>query len=269
LKYSQLTAYLSTKDKIIITSLDRNNHSDTDAQVYIDRFLINKLLKSGYNVLERDNHILLAATAEGAKNSDQLISLYNGSATDSLFNKTYIPIYYGSKILAYRLLELGTLKMKIPNSNETKRVGNAEIEFRIIDASTTQILASELITGYYEDTILDDELSFITNLHYKFDTDAYPLLKQIDGKNQIDNLSKTVEDKTITRYTVINLNFKRGTKSDAVIKFARTGSVIKSFVIPEESGIQKGYTYEWNVEKLPVGKYDIYINGKYESSIDL
>lgn len=263
---NNLITLMSTNDMVIIQSLDRNYQSDVDLQLVIQRGLISKLLYRNIPVLERDINILLALLAESSinYNSSNLLSIYSDTHNDSLikFNQPS-KLKEATKILGYRVLEFGYLIVPL-NDGMIERIGIIEIELRLIDALSSRILYSDILRNIYSDRISNDDYNIIDGLHFKFVSDALPLVKQEKAK---DLIQLELEKREVSNAGIIKLTFLYGAReSDVKIRNSITGELIKKFFIPSAGAANSDiYTYELklvdsNGKPLPPGDYSIYID---------
>ena len=204
---NDLTAYFSKTDKVIVSSLERFAHKEFDAQIITDRWLIGKLLQNNTMVLDRDEHTIALCLGEKRSNispSKQSNVQLNDSGLSASFiwNGTA-----GTKTLAYRILELGIGKVNSPDGKTVRRIGNTDLELRLINTETTQILYSGVVSANYEDTLTTAELAIVSGLHLSFENDALPLSKTYKAKEMLDQI-KTGAVSAITKNQIDSIIFK-------------------------------------------------------------
>lgn len=261
---TEMLNMLSGKDRIIVTSLERAYHSDNDVQVMTDRYFIKKLLSSSFNVLDREEHVLIASFAENNKNAGDMLNLLTLRNSEGLSIKIpYNLSQTATKILSYRVLELGVTKIPQNNSDLIKRFGNAEIEIRLVDASTTQILYTDIIRGNYEDLITKKEKQLVDNMHYRFEPDALPLSAKYQSKDFVtDNLNPGIGSKFGRK-----LQFQKGGRDSEVQVINHEKQIIAAnFVVPKAIAREDTFIYflpyiDKDGHPLPDGKYSIVIDG--------
>jgi hypothetical protein len=264
---NELLSVLQAKDKIIVKSIERDYYSDLDGQVNVERSFTRKLLRNGFSVLERDNNMMTSFIFENPKNISKLGKLQMKSMKDPSKIELDLNINVATKILAYRVLELGVFKQKIKDKEETRRIGNAEIEVKIIDAVTSQILFCKVLNAYNEEVINNKELDAINNLHANFEKDAYPLAQIIDVKNTFKEINESTGEKK--KASAIELNFLCNDLSNVKIVDASTGNIVDKFIVPAATPTQNKYKYTWDVTKVKRGKYNILIGEIFSGSFDV
>lgn len=262
---NELLSVFQAKDKIIVKSIERDYYSDLDGQVNVERSFTRKLLRNGFTVLERDNNIMNSFIFENPKNLNTLCKLKLNNIKDTSKIELSLNINVATKILAYRVLELGVFKQKSKDMEETSRIGNAEIEVKVIDAETSQILFCKVLNAYKEEVINNKELDAITNLHASFEKDAYPLAQIIDAKNTIADINKTEEKNK----KAIELNFQCNEISNVKIVNASTGNIVEKFVVPAATPTENKFKYIWDVTKIKKGRYNLLIEEVYSGFLDI
>lgn len=253
--------HISSDDKIIVQSVDRNFISDDDLQFVVYRGLVDKLLKKHLTVLDRDDNILAASLAESDNQFQKSWLVYKSKYADSLISFNNSKISRATKILGYRILEFGQSLVPIDEYN-IQRVGNIELELRLVDAITTQIYYIDQIHNIYKDLIPKEDYQIIADLHYEFVSDALPLVKKVQYKNIIMPVD---EEKTIYGDEGIEIIFRTGSISSYVtIIHNKTSKIVANFKVPSNSpGSLYTYTLKLTDENnvpLPKGNYTIFID---------
>lgn len=259
-----LTSRLTYKDKIVVMNLERLYNTNKDQQLVVDRFLNSKLLKSNYVVLDRDENTLKISLLENSSRINNYFRLFNDSSMAAIVNST---LQTATRILAYRILELGIIKTELTSERTISRYGAAELELRLIDASSGQLLFSDIVYGNTQDEIPLDDYNIIKDMHFKFENDALPLELNLQPKEW---LQVKYEITSTSEITGIKLYFNRGDNSANVLIKDNSSRIVRSFIIPA-SGPQR-FEYIWdltdsNGKKVPNGSYSIYIDNVYARAI--
>ncbi|MEG8946784.1 hypothetical protein [Rosettibacter firmus] len=253
---------ITPDDKIIIQSVDRNYVSDEDLQLVVYRALIDKLLKKHITILDRDENILSASFAESDNHFEKSWLVYKQKYADSLVSFSNEKFLKATKILGYRILEFGQTFVPI-DTVILQRIGIVELEIRLVDANTTQILYLDRIYNTYHDHIPLKDYQIIADLHFGFISDALPLVKNVQTKNI---LNLPVEEKVTTLPDVIEITFLRGTReSDVEIIHRQLNKIIARFQVPRKEFNNIEYVYSLNLVDdknipLPPGDYSIFID---------
>lgn len=257
----ELFKNIKPNDKIVVQSVERNYISDEDLQFVIYRGLVNKLLERNLTVLDRDENILAVSLAEADSQFRRAWVVYRSKYADSLvyFNKA--DVFKATKILGYRVLEFGQTLVPV-DENKIQRIGVVELEVRLVDANTTQLYYIDQVRNFYYDFISGDDYQIIAGLHYKFSSDALPLvLKNVQYRGF---LTPAVEEKAGEQRDSIQITFRRGDRSSNVkIYHKESGRIVANFYIPRFGSPFYVYTLrlvDENNKRLPSGDYVISID---------
>jgi hypothetical protein len=263
-----LLGLITRNDRVIVQSVDRNYQSDNDLQLVIYRGLIANLLGRYITVLDRDENVLLVSFAESNGQLGNDWKIYSAKYLDSIivFSKS-TGIMSATKILGYRVLEFGQLSIPINDGKDFQRVGSVELEMRLIDANSSQILFTDVLRNTYYDFISAEEYNLISDLHYQFIYDALPLVQQVKYK---DILLFPKEEQQLQGLATMEFKFRKGQKKSNVrIVQATTLRIVADFNIPSfdqrSDEFDEFYVYKLNLidsfqQPLPKGKYGVYID---------
>ncbi len=262
---SDALSFLSAKDKIIVKSIERDFHSDIDAQVNVERVLQQKLLQGGFCVLERDENIMSSLIYENSNNLNKTANKVLVKGKDTLYVGYEIPINYATKILSYRVLNLGLIK--VSGKDKTTRFGNAQIEIKVIDAKTSQILLNKILNAFHEDKLNNIESENIYKIKFNnFRFDSYPFI----NNSKSDNTIPINEKEKI--YDTIELIFLKGDDPSTVkIISEKTNITVESFNLPQLGSFEtnKNFKYTLKNNKLHPDKYNIYIDNLWAGSFTI
>lgn len=268
----KLYSLIGRNDRILIQSLERNYYSDNDLQLVINRGLISKFLNRNIPVLERDENILITALVENNENLGRDWKAYSFKAIDTQFvfeNKN--PLQTATKVFAYRVLEFGIINIPINQGNFIQRVGFLELEIRLIDVKSSQILFIDLVKSNYVDRISNEDYKIVNDLHYKFISDALPLVQSVQPKDFIlTNMEQSFYEGT----GYYKLRFRRGdVESQVRIIYESTNTEVASFVVPTLNENSSFFDYELKIDpisgKFKKGTYVIYIDGNLVYKFDI
>ncbi|MGB9588680.1 MAG: hypothetical protein ACPL7O_10930 [Armatimonadota bacterium] len=240
---SGLASKLSYAGRISVLCLDSVAHPENRAQLFVgDRALIGKLIEKNYTVVARDRRALARILADGSSDERNFLEYYFGSKAESLLTKKPTDnLYYATKLLAYRILELGVTGGRDEANNSVLRVGRVEIELRLVDAQTSCILYSDIVRGYAIDTLSESEYQTLKGIHYRFAPDALPLVLNLQPREFINVAS-------LTKTTTGEIAFLFATGSQvtrAYIMDESSGELVQSFRIPSSADTPT-FEYKWD-----------------------
>lgn len=264
---------IGRNDKITIQSLDRNYQSDTDAQLIIQRNLINKFVKRNINVLDRDENILTTSLIESSNDIGKRWFYYSSRYNDSTqFINIDGAVSRATKILGYRVLEFGYIL--IPKKNKSlQRIGYVKLELRLVDVPTTQILFSDIVSSNYTDILSTDDFQIIDKLHFTTSQYSLPLTKESTSKTLLFTDLEKQEIKSIGKLRIL---VQKGDRSGELrIISDLEQRTVRSFNIPSLS--TGGDTYykiefelvDFNQKPLPAGSYSIYLDNLLVGKFDI
>lgn len=255
---------ITSDDKIIVQSVDRNYISDEDLQLVVYRALIDKLLKKHLTILDRDENILSASFAESDKHFEKSWLVYKKKYADSLISFDNEKFLKATKILGYRILEFGQTIVPVDEYN-LQRIGAIELEIRLVDANTTQILYLDQINNIYHDLMPSEDFQIIADLHYSTVSDALPLVNNVVSKSIINPIK---EEKVSDTKPVLEIIFARGNAQSTVeIIHSQLNKVIARFKVPPKGFNNNDYVYTLNLVDennipLPAGEYKIFVDNE-------
>jgi len=259
-----LVSKLSYNDRISVVRLDSIAHPENRPQLFaVDRALIEKLISRDYIVVERNEQVLAKALAEGSSDESRFVHHYlDGKADSSLTEKRAENLYYATKLLAYRILELGITEAKDEANNNVMRIGRAEIELRLIDANTSRILFSDIATAYILDTLSESEHQILKGIHYKFAPDALPLVLNLQAKDFINVAALT--RRTTLAGEMVFLFTPGNQLTHAYIADELSNELVQSFDIPS-SAKTTTFEYRWDLKDregklVKPGYYSLWLN---------
>lgn len=260
----ELFNYIKPDDKLIVQSVERNYMSDEDAQLVIYRGLVKKLLEKNLRVLDRDENVLAVSLAEKDSSFGRVWMVYSSNFKDSMTYFNNANVFKATKILGYRILEFG--QTIVPSDYfYIQRVGVVELEIRLVDANTTQLYYIGQVRNLYYENIPYEDYQLIANLHYKFISDALPLVSKNVQYRSIINSPQ--EEKTEESKDSIQITFKRGARASNIkIYHKESGKVIDNFVLKSKSQSDDPYyvytlkLFDRNKNRLPSGEYVILID---------
>ncbi len=260
-----ITSHLTYKDKIVVMNFDRLYNSYKDQQLVVDRFLIGRLLKNNYMVFDRNENTLKISLLENSSHISNYFRIYNDSSMTAIVSST---LQTATRILAYRILELGIIKTEVKSDMKISRYGVAELELRLIDAGSGQILYSGIVNGNWQDEISMDTYDRVKDLHFKFENDALPLSLNLQPKEW---LQVKYEITSTSEITGIRLYFNTGDNSANVTIKNKEAKIVRSFIIP--TALTTKFEYLWdltdmNGTKVPQGSYSIYVDNVLATTIN-
>ena len=258
---------LNYNDRVAVMSIDRIAHTENDAQLVVERALIEKLLERNYFVVERDENILGRLKVESSRDNNELWKYYLHQKPDSLSDKKFLgDISFATKLLAYRILELGITEGQPTERNQVVRYGKAQIELSLIDASTSRILYSGIVEGFAQDTLSLDEYHAIAGLHYVFPSDALPLVLNLPTKSAIS--VQRPEQREVT--SGVDFEFQEGEQDTRAYIATDSSSgfeTVAKFDIPGAAGGGL-FSYHWDLRnfdgnRVPAGQYALWLEGAW------
>jgi len=265
---------LSYSDRIAVMSVDRSRHNERDAQLVVERALMKKLVTRDYFVLERDENLLGRLMTESTGDAGRLWDYYVSGKGDTLSGlKLPNAMAFATKILTYRILELGITRTPLSNDEKISRIGSVQLELGLVDVSTSKVLFLDIVQGYAQDTLQTFDYNLISNLHYMFPSDALPLVLNLPAKPQIVGLKA---DSSSGPMNGIDFEFKTGQQATNAyvtvepIKGKNSNhpedyKIVAAFKIPGQTSTN--FKYHWDLRDLdgkPVeqGRYALWL-GSY------
>lgn len=258
-----LLSRLTFNDKVMITSIDSVNHIQSSAYAVVDRGLIQKLLSKNLIVVERKEHLVGRVLAESSADQDNLWRYYVSPADDSnLVLRSSNQFIYPTKILAYRVLDLGITQSINQTNLDVYRTGVAELELRLIDVPTSRILFSGIATEINQDTVSDSEFQLLSRLHFTCYPDDFSAM----SANRSSHSPKGFLSGQGIAVGSITFLFTEGAQvAFAYVKGAYTNQLIKTIKIP---GDQPGsaFIYKWDLKddngnQIKSGPYAMFLGG--------
>ncbi|MGC8654692.1 MAG: hypothetical protein ACP5US_11960 [Candidatus Kryptoniota bacterium] len=251
---------LAYGDKVIIQCLNQETLADTGMRSAVDRALVSKLLSGRVKVLDRDKRILGQILADSGSSENSLWYYYIAPTRDSSVGlKSPTSILHPTKILAYRILDLGIAQSVDRTKYDIYRFGVAELELRLIDVPTSQILYSGIVTNVVEDTITNSEYLILSKMHFRYYYDDIVIDHTIT-ENQPDFLI----DPGLAIGN-ITFNFKEGRQvAYAYIAETNIKKIVKKIRIPADNpGSTFSYTWDFTndqAERIKPGDYVLLLN---------
>ncbi len=255
---------LGYSDKVMISCLNRENPAEIGARSAVDRAIISKLLSGNTRVIERSKHLIGEILAESLPNENSLWHYYVTSTGDSSKTlKSSGSMLYPAKILAYRILDLGITQSINQADYDIYRFGVAELELRLIDVSTSQILYSGIVTSVDEDTITNSEYTLLSRMHLRYYPDD-----MLMGSNSI-SLASQQNFLSGQGFAVgsMTFNFTEGVQATyAYISDAGTNALVKKIEIPGDNP-GSTFSYTWNLmndpaQRIKPGDYVLWLGGR-------
>lgn len=211
---SELTKHFDKNDNITIVSIENEETYDNSLISVIEDALIEKFIKNGYNVLERDKDLLYRLMSESDSSyihylrnkrrkylSSGTLGLSGAVIGDPLYpyglsksllasgtnmyemenfdeSRIQTNLKAADKILAYRVLECGIVYENIENksvgSDSLNRVANTILKFRVEDVNCGKILAIKNLENSITDKISKEDKKILEDFHYKHYRFGYP-----------------------------------------------------------------------------------------------
>ncbi|HOK40786.1 MAG TPA: CsgG/HfaB family protein [bacterium] len=200
---------LKTEHNLVVMSAEQVEDRDYPNLALVEDAIISALTKAGYNVLERDNDILIRILYQEGKNEiTSVVVPPTTSQLDEREESTQLPKYnldYGKKvqiisskvnpevgsenikpadyIISYRIVEQGVKYSKSLEADEygigqIKRKAYTKLHIRIIDAKTSQIVWANNIEGSKEDFVPKWMVKKLEETGYQFYSQSLPLVNQ-------------------------------------------------------------------------------------------
>lgn len=258
-----LLARLTFNDKVMISSLDSIDRIQSSAYEVVDRALIQKLLARNLVVVERKRHLIGRVLAESSADRNDLWSYYISRANNSNpVSRSSGQTIYPTKILAYRILDLGITQSINQASMDVYRTGVAEMELRLIDVPTSRILFAGIVTDIRQDTISDSEFRLFARLHFTYYPDDFSSMSAIPLPRKQEGF---LSNQGIAAGS-ITFNFTEGAQiAFAYVRNDFTNQLARAIKIP---GDQPGstFTYKWdlvddNGNLVKTGSYALFLGG--------
>lgn len=200
---------LNTNSNFVVMSSEATEERDYPNISIIEDAIVSSLAKAGFNVLERDNDILVRVLyQEGKGNVSSVVIPPTTGQLDDKEEPTQLPKYnldYGKKvqivsskvnpeigndaikpadfIISYRILEEGIKYLK-PNEvdeygvSQLKRKAMVKLHIRIIDAKTSKIIWANNLEGVKEDFVPKWMVKKLEETGYQFYSQSLPLVNE-------------------------------------------------------------------------------------------
>lgn len=266
-----LLSRLTYNDKVMISPMGTGYRSQSSARFVVDRALVENLLAKNIAVVERNRRILGEVLAESGSNENDLWRYYIRPTNDSALTwEAPSAIVYPTKILAYRILDLGITQSLNQADLQVHRFGIAQLELRLIDVPTSRVLYSATVTSINQDTISNSEFLSLSRLHLIY----YPY----QGAVSVAPSSSTLQESALSgegfALGTVQFSFVEGPQTaQAYISDASTNRLIKTIEIPgNDPGA--GFTYIWNLKDnqgnpVKTGNYVLWLGSQRVSQFEL
>jgi hypothetical protein len=163
--------FVSTKDRLIITTIEVSDNSDHSMLKLVEDKLIEKLISMDLNVFERNDNILKKIVSESNSKSYKYLSGMEKS------NKTNIPA--ATKLITYRIEEFGfKIRPHLDNKSLKVREGLVQLQIRVQDATSGELLCSKQISTLFKDDVNEDLIDQFDSFNYTSYTHKYPIIKK-------------------------------------------------------------------------------------------
>ena len=209
---NDVTKNFNKNDNIIIVSMENEETYDNSLIAIVEDVLIEKLLKNGYKVLERDKDLIYRLMSE----SDEKYNFYNRNKRKAILNSGTFGIsgsLYGysipygisksivtsgknmyeienydenviktnltsaDKMIAYRILECGIAYKedeKSTKADSLDRIAHTIIKCRVEDANSGDILSITDLENITKEKISKKDKELLEEFHYRYYGFAYP-----------------------------------------------------------------------------------------------
>jgi curli biogenesis system outer membrane secretion channel CsgG len=196
---------LNTDSKYVVMSSEDVDDRNNPLLSNIEDGIVSALASAGFNILERDNDVLIRLLyQEGSEGLSAVVVPPTSAQLIDNEEGTELPKYnldYGRKVqivstqvgstgtgslipadyvISYRIIEQGVKYIRIEGVDEFgvsqfKRQANVKTHIRVIDAKTSNIIWANNLSGIREDIVPRWMLKKLESSDYKFYSQSFPL----------------------------------------------------------------------------------------------
>lgn len=233
-------------DILLLGPFENIDDSIHSFQSILKYSLINKLINSRLRVVERDKMPLYRMYCEHNKEFN------SGPPLDSVrYIFKNMPLVAPTKLLMYQVLDAGMKKFEFKPDVIT-RVGYFYVNFRLIDARTSEILGNEISEVFYEDQIQKSVNDQIETFAFNDVQYPLPLLNKLSSERSVT----TSIQEQFANTSKVSIYVMLGSQpSRLVIVNDKTKSEVHEYYFPKGAANGKITEYVWEPKNILPGKY--------------